>query len=62
MPVGPYTKTDLLPERDRRVAVKESPFKRIGEPDDIADVVLFLASKEARWITGQEIGVGGGVF
>ncbi len=57
-----YTKTDLLPERDRRVAAEASPFKRIGEPEDIADVVLFLASNEARWITGQEIGAGGGVF
>jgi 3-oxoacyl-[acyl-carrier protein] reductase len=57
-----YTNTDLLPERDRNVAADASPFKRVGEPKDIADVVVFLASDEARWITGQEIGVGGGVF
>ncbi|TPL46448.1 SDR family oxidoreductase [Mesorhizobium sp. B2-4-6] len=57
-----YTKTDLLPERDRRVAAEASPFKRVGEPEDVADVALFLASNEARWITGQEIGAGGGVF
>ncbi|WP_049623601.1 SDR family oxidoreductase [Frateuria defendens] len=56
-----YT-TDLLPERDRRVAAEASPFKRIGEPEDVADVALFLASNEARWITGQELGAGGGVF
>ncbi len=34
---------------------------RLGEPDDIAQVVLFLVSDEARWITGQNIGVNGGI-
>jgi len=34
--------------------------KRIGQPDDVADVVAFLASDEARWITGQVIEVSGG--
>ncbi len=57
-----YTNTDLLPERDRKVAASASPFKRVGEPGDVSDVAAFLASKDARWITGQEIGAGGGVF
>ena len=57
-----YTNTDLLPDRDRKVAADASPFKRVGEPEDIAAAAVFLASDEARWITGQEIGVGGGVF
>lgn len=35
---------------------------RIGEADDIAQVVLFLASDEARWITGQNIDVNGGII
>ena len=35
---------------------------RIGEADDIAQVVLFLVSEEARWITGQNIGVNGGII
>jgi 3-oxoacyl-[acyl-carrier protein] reductase len=34
---------------------------RIGEPQEIADVVLFLASDAARWITGQNLGVNGGL-
>lgn len=34
---------------------------RIGEPDDIANAVLFLASEEAGWITGQNIGANGGL-
>lgn len=35
---------------------------RIGAADDIAQVVLFLVSDEARWITGQNIGVNGGII
>lgn len=38
----------------------ESPMGRLGEPDDIADVVLFLASPAARWVHGQTIVVDGG--
>ena len=37
-----------------------SAFKRLGRVDDIADVVAFLASEEARWVTGQNIRVNGG--
>jgi NAD(P)-dependent dehydrogenase (short-subunit alcohol dehydrogenase family) len=35
---------------------------RLGEPGDVADVVAFLASDEARWITGQVIDASGGLF
>lgn len=35
-------------------------FRRLGEPDDIAAVVAFLASEESKWITGQTIRVNGG--
>lgn len=34
-------------------------FNRIGEPEDIAKVVAFLASDDAKWISGQTIGVNG---
>ncbi len=34
--------------------------KRIGQPDDMASVVAFLASDDARWITGDSIHVDGG--
>jgi 3-oxoacyl-[acyl-carrier protein] reductase len=33
---------------------------RVGQPEDIADVVVFLTSDEARWVTGQLIRVNGG--
>lgn len=36
------------------------PLRRVGYPDDIADATVFLASQQARWITGQVIKVSGG--
>ena len=57
-----FTDTDLLPERDRKVAAGMSPFARIGEPAEVASVAAFLASDDARWVTGQNVGAGGGVF
>ena len=38
------------------------PMGRIGEPEEIADVVLFLASKAARYMTGQTLVVDGGLL
>ena len=37
-----------------------TPLGRVGEPADVADVIVFLASEQARWLTGQLIYVGGG--
>ncbi|WP_083863329.1 SDR family oxidoreductase [Nocardia exalbida] len=42
--------------------VQSIPLGRLGEPDDIADVVAFLASDAARWITGASVPAGGGAF
>lgn len=39
---------------------KFSPFGRIGEPDEVADVFIFLASEASRWVSGQVILVNGG--
>ena len=47
-----------LDERDR-IAVG-SPLGRIGEADEVADVVAFLASDQARWVTGQHLLANGG--
>lgn len=35
---------------------------RLGTPDDVADVVAFLASDAARWVTGQILDASGGLF
>lgn len=45
---------------DTQAAAAQSPFNRIGQPEDIADVVAFVASDDARWMTGQTFHVGGG--
>jgi 3-oxoacyl-[acyl-carrier protein] reductase len=39
---------------------KSIPFGRLGTPEEIAEVALFLASPHARWVTGQTIAVDGG--
>jgi len=41
-------------------AVSVTPLGRVGQPDDIADVVTFLASDEARWLTGESLIASGG--
>ncbi|GAA3571290.1 SDR family oxidoreductase [Amycolatopsis ultiminotia] len=43
-------------------AARQTPLGRLGEPDDIADIVGFLASGAARWVTGQTLHAGGGRF
>jgi NAD(P)-dependent dehydrogenase (short-subunit alcohol dehydrogenase family) len=51
-----FTKT----EAGRELTVGMQALKRIGKPEDVADVVVFLASNKARWITGASIPVDGG--
>ena len=40
---------------------KANPFGKLGDPDEIADVVAFLASEDSRWVSGQNIRVNGGM-
>jgi 3-oxoacyl-[acyl-carrier protein] reductase len=42
--------------------IEQTPLGRIGQPDDIADIVAFLASEPAGWITGEALHAGGGLF
>ena len=58
---GP-TETDMMQDRYRDKAAGMSPFHRIGDPQEVADVAAFLASDAARWVTGQNLGAGGGAF
>ena len=44
-----------------KMMVGQTPLGRIGQPDDIADAVAFLASEDARWITGVLLQVSGGL-
>jgi 3-oxoacyl-[acyl-carrier protein] reductase len=61
------TNTDAMKEAPDGVAtvageIAITPLRRLGEPEDIADIVAFLVSDEGRWITAQNIGAGGGMF
>jgi 3-oxoacyl-[acyl-carrier protein] reductase len=59
------TETDMyraaIPEEGRGHLVGKTALGRVGQPDDIAAVVAFLASDDGRWVTGQTIGVDGGI-
>ena len=44
----------------REMAVSRTPLGRVGQPDDIAKVAVFLASDDSGWITGEVLPVGGG--
>lgn len=56
---GPIQTGWITPELESDI-IPTIPLGRLGEPGDIADAVVFLASNQARWITGQRIHVGGG--
>ena len=64
-----FTETQLLddyleqqgdPERAREAMVEDYPLKRLAEPEEIADAILFLASDEASFVTGHGLVVDGG--
>jgi 3-oxoacyl-[acyl-carrier protein] reductase len=44
-----------------KVLIEQTPLGRAGQPDDIASVVTFLASEDAKWLTGELIIAGGGL-
>jgi len=45
----------------RDKTVSQTPLRRIGQPQDIAPVAVFLASSDSGWITGETINVSGGL-
>ena len=60
-----FIETDLisdLPEDQLKEYKKDVPLKRFGRPDEVASCVMFLASKEASYMTGAEINLSGGLL
>lgn len=53
--------TDALPEEAKEKLARNIPMARLGLPEDVANAVVFLASDEASYITGQTIHVNGGM-
>jgi 3-oxoacyl-[acyl-carrier protein] reductase len=56
---GPIQTGYITPEQEIDIA-EGTPLGRVGKPDDVADVIVFLASEQAHWLTGQLLYVGGG--
>ena len=54
--------TSVLSEEFKQNAVKQIPLARVGQPEDIANAVCFLASEEASYITGHVLNVNGGML
>ena len=56
---GPVQSGWISPDLEARI-LQGIPLRRVGQPEDIADAIVFFASQQARWITGQLLYVGGG--
>ncbi|MDC7287743.1 3-oxoacyl-ACP reductase FabG [Blautia schinkii] len=60
-----FIETDMtrgVPEKVWDIMVSKIPMGRAGKPEDVANMIVFLASDEARYITGEVINVGGGMI
>ena len=59
------TDTDMLREHNssagRETMRRMSPLGRLGQPEDVADVIAFLAGPDGRWMTAQNLRAGGGI-
>jgi 3-oxoacyl-[acyl-carrier protein] reductase len=56
---GPIQTGWIPPKLEARIT-PGMPLRRVGQPEDIGDAIVFFASEQARWITGQLLYVGGG--
>jgi len=54
--------TEMTQAFPREEMIKSIPLRKLGEPQDVADAVLFLVSQESKYITGQTLSVNGGIF
>lgn len=54
--------TEALPEKVRQELAAQIPLERLGTAEDIANAVVFLAAERSGYITGQVIGVNGGMY
>lgn len=58
------TNTDglIMPKEAVDQLIQQTPLGRLGQPEDVADVVAFLVSDDAHWVTGQNIQANGGIL
>jgi NAD(P)-dependent dehydrogenase (short-subunit alcohol dehydrogenase family) len=58
--IASETMLATMPEQIQQICIESFLIQRLGEPDDIAELVAFLASERSSYITGQLIQVNGG--
>ena len=54
--------TDRIDDKFREIIISKIPSARLGEPEDIANAVLFLASNQSNYINGETLHVNGGMY
>jgi 3-oxoacyl-[acyl-carrier protein] reductase len=57
-----FIKTDMTDGLDEKVLKKTIPLNRFGEPEEVAELVSFLASEKSSYITGEIISINGGIY
>ena len=57
-----FVRTDMVEGLDEVALAKQIPMQRFAEPEEVASVVAFLASKDASYITGECISINGGLY
>jgi 3-oxoacyl-[acyl-carrier protein] reductase len=57
-----FIKTDMTGELDEKELINMVPANRFGEAEEVADLVSFLASGKAGYITGEVININGGIY
>jgi len=57
-----FVKSDLTADFDEKELKKQIPLNRFGEAEEVAELVAFLASKKASYITGEIININGGLY
>jgi 3-oxoacyl-[acyl-carrier protein] reductase len=53
--------TEVIPDEIKDNYLKQIPLGKFGEPEDVANLVFFLSSEQASYLTGQTVCVGGGI-
>lgn len=57
-----FIRTDMTSNMDEKELIKMIPVNRFGEAEEVADLVSFLVSKKASYITGETININGGIY
>jgi 3-oxoacyl-[acyl-carrier protein] reductase len=58
---SPILEPYLQDENAKKVLENSFPLKRIGDPEDVTNAILFLASDESKWVTGTIMNIDGGI-